>query len=85
MSKEPTKKGSKGLKHVRLLKDEHIIALFDISPSCLYRWRTNKIIPYFKMGNTNFYLEDIILKMMYLRGGKIPEDFDDAKKGKKTL
>lgn len=77
MSKEPTKNGSKDPKKVRLLKDEEIRELFKISPSCLYRWRTNKIIPSFKMGNTNYYLEDIIHKMMYLRGGTIPEDYDE--------
>ena len=64
---------------VRLLKDEEIMALFRISASCLYRWRTQEIIPYFKMGNTNYYIEEVILKMIEIRGRKIPIDLDNTK------
>lgn len=77
MPRKPTETGSKDLENVRLLKDEHVKKLFGISQSCLYKWRKKKMIPHFKMGSVNYYLEDVILKMLYLRGGKLPEDFDD--------
>jgi hypothetical protein len=51
---------------------------FKISKSCLYRWRMSKKIPYFKIGSTNYYIEDVILKMLYLRGGQIPDDLDEG-------
>ena len=74
MSQTPTNYRSKDLKHVRLLKDEEIMEHFGISKSCLYRWRKRKKIPYFKIGSTNFYIEEVILKMVYLKGGNIPDD-----------
>lgn len=77
MPTKPTKTGSKDLEKVRLLKDEDIKKLFGISQSCLYNWRKKKMIPHIKMGSVNYYLEDVILKMLYLRGGKLPDDFDD--------
>jgi len=77
MPTQPTKTGSKDLEKVRLLKDENIKKLFGISQSCLYNWRKKKKIPYIKVGGINYYLEDVILKMLYLRGGRLPKDFDD--------
>ena len=77
MSKEPIYNGYKDPRKVRLLKDEHIRELFGISQSCLYQWRKKKEIPFFKIGSTNYYLEDVIIRMLYLRGGKLPKDLDD--------
>lgn len=77
MSKPPIINGSNDHRGTRLLKDEDVMALFRISQSSLYKWRTKKLIPYFKMGGTNYYLEDIIYKMLYLRGGKLPEYEED--------
>lgn len=77
MSKQPTNNRPKGLKDVRLLKDEQIMKHFGISRSCLYQWRKRKEIPYTKIGSTNYYIEEVIVKMLYLRGGRLPEDFDD--------
>jgi len=74
MDKEPIKNGSKDLSRIRLLKDEQIIELFGISKSCLYRWRKKGEIPFMKIGSTHFYLEDVILKMLYMRGGRLPDD-----------
>ena len=76
MSKKPTVKRSKDLKEVRLVNDEHIMKLFGVSKSCVYNWRKKKIIPFIKMGRVNYYLEDVILKMLYLRGGTLPEEYD---------
>lgn len=77
MSQQPTKNRSKDLCNVRLLLDKDLEDLFGVSKSCLYHWRKKKILPYIKMGSTNFYLEDVILKMLYLRGGRFKEDNDD--------
>lgn len=77
MSKKPIENGSKDLMKVRLLKDEQIRELFGISQSCLYQWRKRKQIPFIKLGSTNYYLEDVILKMLYLRGGRFSQDTDD--------
>lgn len=76
MSEKPTKNGSKDPRKVRLLKDEHIMKLFGISQSCLYRWRQNGKLPFTKVGHTNYYVEHVILKMLYLRAGKLPNDDD---------
>tara|TARA_B100000949_G_C14195711_1_gene413747 strand:- start:602 stop:841 length:240 start_codon:yes stop_codon:yes gene_type:complete len=77
MRKEPTKERSKDLRQVRLVKDEQITELFGISKSCLYRWRKRGEIPFMKIGSTNFYLEDVILKMLYMRGGKLPDEREE--------
>jgi hypothetical protein len=77
MSKKPKINRSKALKDEHLLKDEQIRALFGISQSSLYKWRKNKQIPFFKMGGTNYYLEDVIIKMLYLRGGRLSDDIEE--------
>lgn len=76
MSKKPKKDRSNGLEDVRLLRDERIMKHFGISRSCLYQWRRCKKIPYTKIGSTNYYIEEVILKMIYLRGGVLPKGFD---------
>lgn len=77
MSKKPIQNRAKDLKDVRLLKDEQIMEHFGISRSCLYQWRKRKEIPFTKIGSTNYYIEEVIVKMLYLRGGRLPKDLDD--------
>lgn len=77
MSKKLGKNGPQDLKNVRLLKDEHIKELFGISQSCVYQWRKKKLLPFIKMGSLNFYIEEVILKMLYLRGGNLPDDVEE--------
>jgi len=77
MSKQPINNRSRDLKDVHLLKDEQIMKYFGISRSCLYQWRKRKEIPYTKIGSTNYYIEEIIVKMLFLRGDRLPKDFDD--------
>ncbi len=79
MSEKPTNNGSKDLKDVHLLRDEQILKHFGISRSCLYQWRKRKEIPFIKIGSTNYYIEEVIVKMLYLRAGRLPKDFDDTK------
>ncbi len=77
MSENPIQNRAKDPRKVRLLKDEHIMELFGISKSCLYRWRINGFIPFKKIGHTNFYVEHVILKMLYLGAGKLPKELDE--------
>lgn len=77
MSKKPTNDRSIDLHDTCLLKDEHIMDLFGISKSCLYQWRKKKKIPFIKIGGLNFYIKEVILKMIYMRGGKLPKGYDE--------
>ena len=65
----------KKLKDLGLLKDEQVMEIFEISRSCVYQWRKKEVLPFIQLGSTHFYLEEVIIEMLYLRGGKIPEAY----------
>ncbi|UBZ12164.1 helix-turn-helix domain-containing protein [Leeuwenhoekiella palythoae] len=37
-----------------------MVQLFQVTPSCLYRWRRKKVLPFFKVSYTVYYIKDEI-------------------------
>ena len=62
-----------------LLKNEEVMEYFKISRSCLYQWRKKGKIPYIKIGTLNFYIEEVIIKMVYIRAKMFDEEVNDPK------
>lgn len=50
-----------------LLTSADVKRLFDISESCIKRWRRDRVIPYTKIGGTIYYFKDSIHKMLQER------------------
>ena len=37
-----------------------MVQLFQVTPSCLYRWRRKKVLPFLKVSYTVYYIKDEI-------------------------
>ena len=55
---------------VTLLTDHDIAKLFKVSLSSVYRWREKELLPYFKMGGTCYYVQEVIVPLLLAKGSK---------------
>lgn len=55
---------------VTLLTDHDIAKLFKVSLSTVYRWRKQKLLPYFEMGVNSYYVQDVIVPLLLAEGSK---------------
>ncbi|RFN58155.1 helix-turn-helix domain-containing protein [Marixanthomonas ophiurae] len=55
---------------VTLLTDHDLAKLFKVSLSSVYRWRKQKLLPYFKMGNTCYYVQEVIVPLLVAKGSR---------------
>ena len=54
--------------NVTLLTDHDIAKLFKVSLSTVYRWREQKLLPYFKMGVSSYYVQEVIVPLLLAKG-----------------
>lgn len=57
-------------KGVTLLTDHDLAQLFKVSLSSVYRWRKQELLPYFKMGNTCYYVQEVIVPLLVAKGSR---------------
>jgi len=50
--------------------DHGIAKLFKVSFSTAYRWRKQKLLPYFEMGVNSYYVQDVIVPLLLAEGSK---------------
>lgn len=43
-----------------LLTDADLVRLFQVTPSCLYRWRRKNVLPFLKVSYSVYYIKDEI-------------------------
>ncbi|WP_290567993.1 helix-turn-helix domain-containing protein [Leeuwenhoekiella sp. UBA6783] len=56
-------KGKGGFKYSNpksLLTDADLVRLFQVTPSCLYRWRRKNVLPFLKVSYSVYYIKDEI-------------------------
>ena len=64
--KRPT--GNTYAQKVTLLTDHDIAKLFKVSLSTVYRWREQNLLPYFKMGVSSYYVQEVIVPLLLAKG-----------------